>query len=133
VDPGGIHLMVVGGPELAADGTVVGTSSPHAHGNGDAATSAPPSELPLQSGTVEVHVTGFVFSSPTLRIKRGTKVIWNNDDMAAHTVTVDGPQKASSAPLRKGGRFAVTFDEVGTYRVGCVQHPFMTATVVVEP
>ncbi len=76
---------------------------------------------------------GFVFSSPALRVKKGTKVVWVNDDMAAHTVTVDGPKKVSSAPLRKGGRFAVTFDEAGTYKVGCVQHPFMTGTVVVEP
>lgn len=130
VDPGGIHLMVVGGPALAADGTPVPATSPHDHGE-HTATSAPAS--PAQSGTVEVHVKGFVFSSPTLRVRRGTKVVWVNDDLAAHTVTVDGPRRESSAPLRKGGRFAVTFDEVGTYRVGCVQHPFMTGTVVVEP
>ncbi|MFC4454255.1 multicopper oxidase domain-containing protein [Deinococcus sonorensis] len=131
VDPGGIHLMVVGGPPLAADGTAGPAATGHGHEAGATTTAA--TDAPLQRGTVEVHVNGFVFAPPVLRVARGTKVVWINDDMVAHTVTVDGPKKASSAPLRKGGRFAVTFEEAGTYTVTCVQHPFMTATVIVEP
>lgn len=124
VDPGGIHLMVVGGPELAADGTPVVTPSMHDH------TSSAQS-APVQSGTVEVHISGFRYAPAPLHVKRGTKVVWVNDDMAAHAIEVKGVK--TSPPLRRGGRFAVTFDQAGTYTVVCVQHPFMTATVTVEP
>lgn len=58
-------------------------------------------------------------------------MVWINDDMAAHTIEVKGVKV--SPPLRKGGRFAVTFDQAGTYTVVCAQHSFMTATVTVEP
>ncbi|WP_189012086.1 multicopper oxidase domain-containing protein [Deinococcus malanensis] len=128
VDPGGMHLMVVGGPELRADGTPVPGPAPHHH---HATVSRP--DVPAASGTVEVAMTGFVFKGSPVRVKAGTKVVWVNNDIAAHTVTIDGPERGSSLPLRKGGRFATTFRTPGTYRVGCVQHPFMTAVIIVEP
>lgn len=127
VDPGGIHLMVVGGPELTADGTPVAMPSTHDHG-----TPPPPAHnVPVQSGTVEVHISGFRYAPAPLQVRRGTRVVWINDDLAVHTIEVKGV--TISPPLRKGGRFAVTFDQAGTYTVVCVQHPFMTATVTVEP
>lgn len=127
VDPGGIHLMVVGGPELSADGTPVTMPSTHDHG-----TPSPPTQnVPVQGGTVEVHVSGFRYAPAPLHVRRGTRVVWVNDDLAVHTIEVKGVM--ISPPLRKGGRFAVTFDQPGTYTVVCVQHPFMTATVTVEP
>ncbi len=127
VDPGGIHLMVVGGAELTADGTLAALPSTHEHG-----TPTPPAlNVPVQSGTVEVHVSGFRYAPASLRVRRGTRVVWVNDDLAAHTIEVNGV--TISPPLRKGGRFAFTFDQAGTYTVVCVQHPFMTTTVTVEP
>ncbi|SMB79000.1 multicopper oxidase domain-containing protein [Deinococcus hopiensis] len=129
VDPGGIHLMVVGGPELTADSTPVAAAPAHPHDHG--APSPPAQNFPVQGGTVEVHISGFKYAPGPLHVERGTKVVWINDDMAAHTIEVKGVKV--SPPLRKGGRFAVTFDQAGTYTVVCAQHSFMTATVTVEP
>ncbi|PYE55427.1 multicopper oxidase domain-containing protein [Deinococcus yavapaiensis] len=125
VDPGGMHFMVVGGPALDARGQVAPT---HDHDHAAAETSLPE----VQSGTVDVAISGFKFSAPILRVKRGTKVVWTNMDLAAHALGVKGPKEASSWSLGKGGRFAVTFDAVGTYDVQCGPHPFMTMKILVE-
>jgi len=64
-------------------------------------------------------------------VKAGERVMWTNNDGAAHTVTFkDG--SASSKSLSPGDAFTRAFDRAGTYAYACSFHPYMTGTVIVQ-
>ena len=74
----------------------------------------------------------------------GGKVIWTNDDNAAHTVTsgdlkVDPEKVGTSLPngfdsslFLAGTEFSHTFDEAGVFPYFCIVHPWMTGSVIVQ-
>ncbi|MDH3339912.1 MAG: PEFG-CTERM sorting domain-containing protein [Nitrosopumilus sp.] len=64
------------------------------------------------------------------------KVIWSNDDSAAHTVTsgtpADGPDgNFDSSLFMAGTTFSHTFDTLGEYPYFCMVHPWMEGSVIV--
>lgn len=99
-----------------------------------AAPAAPTSAAPAGAAAVdsaEVTISRMAFSQPTVTIKKGGTVTWQNAESMPHTVTAsDG--SFGSQQLQNGDAFSMTFDEAGTYSYYCALHPMMRGTVVVE-
>ena len=77
---------------------------------------------------VEVRLKDIAFVPPTIRIAKGTRVTWRNDDTVEHYVNTDAhpshtyfPTQNSRA-LPKGGTFAVAFSTPGAYPYHCSAH-----------
>jgi plastocyanin len=74
---------------------------------------------------------------PTLTVPVGTTVTWTNRDLIDHTATeyLNGfpkPDARFDLTLEPEASDSYTFDEAGTYEVGCVPHPAMQMLVIVE-
>jgi plastocyanin len=74
---------------------------------------------------------------PALTIPVGTTVTWTNVDLIDHTATeyLNGftkPDARFDLELAPEASGSYTFDEAGTYEVGCVPHPAMQMLVIVE-
>ena len=67
----------------------------------------------------------------TLTVAAGTAVTWVNQDVVIHTVTSD-VGLFDSGSMRPGDRFSFTFTTPGTFTYGCLPHPYMRGTVVVN-
>jgi plastocyanin len=94
-------------------------------------TSLPPELL----GATVVAIRNFTFEPAEVRVPMGGKVAWVNcapADEPAHTSTSD--QAVWNSPLLPpGATFGFTFTQAGTFPYHCEPHPFMQATVIVEP
>jgi len=77
-----------------------------------------------------VKIKGFKYKPATLRIRRGTGVVFVNRDSARHTATRRG--SFDTGTLRKGKAATVSFKRRGTYRSMCTIHPFMHGKIVVR-
>jgi len=72
------------------------------------------------------------FDPATITIKKGTEVIWKNNDAVLHTVTSDdGGLILNSQAIAAGHSFAHVFNEPGTYNYHCAIYSAMTSTVIV--
>lgn len=88
---------------------------------------------------VNVKLSEIAFKPANIRISRGTKVIWINEDDVAHYVNTDAhpshtyyPQQNSKA-LKKGDMFSLTFDKAGVYPYHCSAHAaIMKGSIIVE-
>ena len=85
---------------------------------------APPS-------TATVRIGNFTFSQPTLTVRRGTTVTWQNDDDIPHTV-VSKTMVFKSKVLDTGDRFSFTFAKAGQFGYFCSIHPHMTGMIIVK-
>ena len=80
---------------------------------------------------VVVHIGNFTFQQPTITVKPGTTVIWQNDDDIPHTV-VATKGAFKSKVLDTGDRVTFTFAKAGQFDYFCSLHPHMTGKVVVK-
>jgi len=72
-----------------------------------------------------------LFTTEQLKVPSGTTVAWVNRDPYGHTVTFD--PILDSGVLDAGARYAVTFNEPGTYGFVCTVHPaIMSGEVTVK-
>lgn len=90
-----------------------------------------------QNGEKTVHMKNTKFDPGELRITKGTKVTWINDDTVQHNVVASDADNSGGLPMQnpvfgKGGSYSFTFNEAGTFTYHCTPHPFMTGTVIVE-
>jgi plastocyanin len=90
---------------------------------------APLAEAAPAKGS-DVSISGFAFDPATTTVAAGTTVTWRNDDPTEHTVTA-ADEAFESDILASGKTFAVTFEEVGTFRYHCLIHPSMEGTIKV--
>ena len=88
---------------------------------------------------VEIKMSQIVFNPKNIKISKGTKVTWLNDDEVGHFVNTDSHPghtyyKAQNSPsLAKGGSFTVTFETPGIYPYHCSAHAdTMTGNILVE-
>ncbi len=89
--------------------------------------------------SVEIHLKDIAFVPPTIRIQKGTRVRWVNDDAVEHYVNTDAhpshtyfPAQNSRA-LKKGDAYVVTFSVPGAYPYHCSAHAdTMRGMIVVE-
>jgi plastocyanin len=89
----------------------------------------------VRSGTVNIDMKNTAFSLTSIKIKKGTKVVWTNQDSIQHNVVADS-NNANGLPtenelIGKGQTYTFTFNTVGTVKYHCTPHPFMAATIEV--
>ncbi|MGE5283151.1 MAG: cupredoxin domain-containing protein [Chloroflexota bacterium] len=84
----------------------------------------------LRSKKVKVEIDNFAYHPPTLRIRRGTRVVFANRDKASHTATRRG--SFDTGTIRPGHSATVRFNRRGTFKYVCTIHPFMHGKIVVR-
>lgn len=88
------------------------------------------------SKEVDIAIRDLSFSPPAIKIKKGTKVTWTNQDSVGHNVVADDAPDTGgipkSAPLMaRGQTVSITFNRVGTFTYHCTPHAFMRGSVEV--
>ena len=72
----------------------------------------------------------------SISIAEGDTIVWDNIDVAAHTVTsiTDGAPDGifESGLMSPDAVFEVTFQDAGEYPYFCIVHPWMFGSVTVE-
>jgi plastocyanin len=81
------------------------------------------------SGAKSVDISHFAFHPPTLKVKRGAKVVFTNSQNVTHTATGSGFDTKGITP---GSSVTVRFNQKGTFAYHCKIHPFMKGKIVVE-
>jgi len=81
----------------------------------------------------------FVPNKPTVLLGFTNKVVWQNNDDTAHTVTPDHRQTdgysgdfGSTGVLKPGDTYEFLFTEEQEIPYHCEPHPWMTGTIIVE-
>lgn len=128
-------LVIIGGAMvwLIADKANTSTNTPSDNASN---TPAATNNDQVQSGTAAVVMQGEKFSPQTIKVKKGTKVTWTNQDSIGHDVVADDAKNAAGLPSEnslfgKGGTYEFTFNTSGTFSYHCAAHPFMTGAVEV--
>ena len=81
------------------------------------------------SGSVTVKIKNFAFLPGTLKVAKGTRVVWANKDSVKHTATRRG--SFTTGKIKPGHAAAVRFTAKGTYGYFCTIHPDMHGKIVV--
>jgi plastocyanin len=79
-----------------------------------------------------IKISNFTFDPPTLTVKAGTTVTWDNADDIPHLVSEKDGKFRSSA-LDTDEKFSQTLSTAGTVEYFCMIHPKMTGKIVVTP
>ncbi|MGN6200988.1 MAG: cupredoxin domain-containing protein [Solirubrobacterales bacterium] len=81
------------------------------------------------SGAGGVSIKGLAFHPPTLKVKRGARVTFANNDNTTHTASSGSFDTKRIAP---GSSVTVKFSQKGTFAYHCKIHSFMKGKIVVE-
>ncbi len=111
--------------------------------SGDIVNPAPTAIVNIQptqvaESIVQITIKDYKYVPDTVTIKKGTTVIWTNEDSMRHDVVneKDGDIAQGSVfksnLLAKGEKFQFTFNKTGQYRYFCTPHPFMKGTIIVQ-
>jgi plastocyanin len=76
-----------------------------------------------------VTIRDFAFAPATLKVARGSRVVFTNTGSVAHTVT---RKSFNSGEIQPGTSFGVRFNQKGSFAYHCTIHPFMKGKIVVE-
>jgi plastocyanin len=76
-----------------------------------------------------VKIVGFAFKPGTVKIDRGTTVVFANTTKEAHTATA---KSFDTKRIGGGTSKAIRFNQAGTFAYHCKIHPFMKGKVVVH-
>jgi plastocyanin len=90
----------------------------------------------IPNGNSEVGNVGF-YIPLNLEVKKGTTVVWINDDNIQHTIQSQDEQGNvlslfNSKALKTNERFAYKFNEDGVYHYFCTIHPWRVGVVTVS-
>jgi plastocyanin len=120
-----IVILVIGGLVLANKNDNSDNSSTDQPSKG---TTNQPAAVSANSVTIK----DMAFNPADIKIAKGTKVTWTNNDSTSHTVTEnDGQTGPDSDLLSPGQSYSFTFNQAGTFHYHCKIHPEMTGTVTV--
>jgi plastocyanin len=78
-------------------------------------------------GDAVVRMAGLKFAPNALVVKKGTTVLFDNNDVAPHTITEDSAGGVDSGVLKPSASFRLVIDRRLVYH--CAIHPFMKATI----
>ena len=88
---------------------------------------------------VEIKMSEIAFKPRNVRVSRGTRVTWVNDEDVAHYVNTDAHPSHTYYPLQnskvlaRGERFSLAFDTPGIYPYHCSAHAsVMGGSIIVE-
>jgi len=95
--------------------------------------------IEIVPGAVIEGNENYVPNKPTVYLEVDNKVIWQNNDDTAHTVTPDHRHSdsysgdfGSSGVLKPGDTYEFIFTEPQVVPYHCQPHPWMTGTITVE-
>ncbi|HWE97798.1 MAG TPA: cupredoxin family copper-binding protein [Tepidisphaeraceae bacterium] len=95
------------------------------------ATAAPADKKEPAHARKEVSIANLTYTPATLKIHVGDTVVWTNNDDRDHTViAADGSFKSPN--IKSGQTYEYTFTKAGKFSYGCIYHPRMKGTIVVE-
>ena len=100
-------------------------------------STAPTSSVPVAGPPAPMQqvalivIQNFKFDSSSLTVKKGTTVVWDNNDSMAHTVTSDEGSELASPSIAPGGNYDHVFNSIGTFTYHCTIHPSMKGTIIV--
>ncbi len=83
----------------------------------------------LASGSRTVTIDNFEFIPQTLRVGKGTRVVFANSSGTTHTATDKGA--FDTGRIKAGKSAAVRFQQKRTFAYHCKIHPFMHGKIVV--
>ena len=86
---------------------------------------------PAQAATVVKATDARTFNPDSVRVHKGSKVVWKNVSSADHTVTATTSNWSKNVRLSPGESTSFTFKHVGTYKYKCRIHAGMRGKVVV--
>jgi len=104
----------------AATGTSVKTSAPQ-----NVATKAS-----IPDGAPQIDQKNLTFIPNKLTVKTGDTVYFLNSETVIHTVVIDG--KNISGDMKQGQVVTWKATKAGEYKVTCIYHPAMNATITVQ-
>lgn len=81
-----------------------------------------------RSTETRIAIKGFAFSPATITVKKGTYVVWRNEDSVRHTVTF---KDFGSNLIWNGETYTYRFNQTGTFPYYCIPHPYMKGSVTV--
>lgn len=96
-----------------------------------ATPSAPAAPSPVAPYTFITTMQGNSFEHPRLDISPGATIVWQNIDLATHSVIGEPGGFVGSGPIAPGSSFSQTFERAGEYAFHCRYHAGMTGLVVV--
>ena len=81
--------------------------------------------------------TNECFIPYTISINAGDRIVWSNDDTAAHTATGGSITSGESGTfnsglISSGATFEYTFYDAGSFEYFCIVHPWMSGTISVN-
>jgi plastocyanin len=95
---------------------------------GQSATASQPG--PAQASAAKsVNIKHFAYHPGTLRVSKGTQVVFSNASGTAHTATDKGI--FDTGHIKPGRSVGVRFARKGTFAYHCTIHPFMHGKIVV--
>jgi plastocyanin len=78
-----------------------------------------------------VRIVTMQFEPAELVVKRGSRIVWVNDDLFPHTVTAkDGAFDSRSIGVSSSWTYVTT--QPGTYEYVCTLHPTMKGRLIVQ-
>jgi plastocyanin len=115
-----------------------GGSSDETQAEEPSATSESTTTEPAESGaggehlerSVKVDIADFAYDPDPVRVQAGGKVIWLNEDSAAHTATADDGS-FETGEIDEGKLKSESFKQPGTFTYHCRIHPQMKGTIEV--
>ncbi len=122
---------LVAGCGSSSSGSKSDTGSGAASSTTSTAASAAPSGSSPAVQSATVGIKSFKFKPPTIVVKKGGRVKFENSDNAAHTATADD-RSFDTQTVDQGKAKTVTFTTAGTIPYHCDFHPFMKGTIVVK-
>lgn len=87
-------------------------------------------QVTTQHGS-NVVIENYKFSPSVLTVRKGTTVIWTNNDPVQHAVVGDQNSWVAGPAFKQGETYTHTFAIAGTYTYHCGIHPSMKGSVVV--
>ncbi|MGK2964162.1 MAG: cupredoxin domain-containing protein [Tepidiformaceae bacterium] len=84
----------------------------------------------VPDGAPHIDQDNLNFKPNELTVAAGVNIYFTNSETALHTVNLGSENL--SGDMRKGAVFTYAFAEPGEYRVSCLYHPQMRATITVE-
>ncbi len=80
---------------------------------------------------VTMDIQNFMFAKKSIKISKGTKVVWTNQDKERHNVFSKDSGGPQGELLAKGEKFEYTFATAGTFNYNCEPHPYMKGAISV--
>lgn len=148
-----VAILVVAGIVVAQNSDKTSSSTTNSSGSNMSSMSNQPDQdigtivdLTNQS-EVTMDIKNFKYEKPNIKIKKGTKVTWTNQDTIKHNVMLEhegsdkphdpptasevDPSKLAGPLLAKGESYTFTFNEVTANPYHCSPHPYMKGSVTV--